>query len=434
MKFKNGLPVVMSCAAVCVFAVSQSILAPLVLLIGKEFGHGIAWSGLFFAAYYGLNIIACPFAGRLISALGDHYPVSLGLAVFAAASLLLSCADRFLFVCLGFAALGVAAVFVLLAGIEAVSVFTGRVHADCVMGTAVLMGFVAAGGAVYTALMLVRDYSWRQIYFFLGVAVAGLALLHAVIPFPKTAPDEGWQEELGSALRLRRMYPSYFMLFLYAGAEAIATGWMGGYMTRSLGYTSIIAAIAAVLMWTCMACGRALCFRFAASVPAGRLVTILLAILILSLGLCVIVPDGRLFWFAVSGIGVGLSCLWPLLLRTTLGRENGGATLSVLLLWECAGAAVLPAAVGLLGSQAGMRTVMYLAALLFTAVGVLMWHILSGQRESVRARAVRRTEKPAAKKTEPWESSAELWEGADEPWDELEGIWEDEEEPWDGVG
>ncbi len=396
MKFKNGLSVVMTCAAVCVFAASQSIVAPLALLIGKDFGHGIAWSGLLFAAYYILNIVVCPFAGRLVSGLGQrHHAVSVGLFLFAGASLLLGWVDRFPLVCLCLAALGVAAVFVLLVSIGCLCLFTGRTYTSAIPEIAIVMAIGSVLGAVYCGIMLFHDRSWKDIFFWLGVAMAVFALFYTLVPFPVTEPETGWQSELGSAFRLRRMYSSYFTLFLYAGAGVIATGWMAGYMMHTLGYTPVIVGIADSLLWGCVAVGRVLCVYFLKRFPVGSVASAFSVLLVCSLCLCAAVPDGKLFWFAVFGVGLGIAGIWPLLTSAALDEEGGGATLSVMLLWECAGSAVFSLLAGLLGSQLGMRIVLVLSICLFVMVAFLMQGVLASKRGGgVRMRRISRPALP----------------------------------------
>lgn len=398
MKFKNGLPVVMTCAAVCVFSASQSIFAPLALLIGKGFGRGAVWTGLLFVAYYIMNIVVCPFAGRVISKIGCHHTISIGLLLFAASALLLSYANRFELVLLCLAVAGTTSVLVLLAGMELRSGLTGREHTSGILSVSVGMGAGAVAGAVYVCVMLFRCHSWRDIYFGFGIVVAVFALIYAVLPIRGVPTDSGWQGELSSALRLQRMYPSYLILFLYAGASITATSWMAAYMMQTLGYTTVIAAIAGILMWSCITFGRFICIRLVSHYPALNISAVLTIILICSLCLCGLVPDGRLFWIAVFGIGLGLSGLWPLLTGAALFGNGGGATLSVILLWECAGAAVLPFLAGLLGNLAGMRMVVFLSAALFLIIGFSMQHVLSPKRAVASMRRVRRP--PAARPPE----------------------------------
>lgn len=375
MKFKNGLPIVLTWVALCTFTIPQGSLAPLALPIGRDFGLGVDWSGLFFAAVYIVNIVACPLFGKLTAVIGARFAVSVGLLVFGSASLLLSFADRLLFVCLSLSALGAGAAFVLLGGVGYLSSLTGRAHAYCIPAASIPMGAGAALGAVCNCLTLTRALGWRRLYFWLGIVVLTFDLLYTVLPLPKAEPDPKWKVEFGSALRLRRMYSFYSLLFVYAGAEICATCLLAGYML-SLGYTSVIAAIAGVLMWVCVVGGRVLCARLLPSCPPTRMTVALTLVLVCSLCLCAAVPDGKLFWAAVFGVGLGLSGLWVLLTCKALGGTGGGATFSAALLWECAGAACVPTAMRWIGRLAGMRAVILLTAGLFAVAGIAMLKLL----------------------------------------------------------
>ena len=278
MKFKHGLPVAVACVAVGASAASQSIFAALVLLIGKGFGFGTAWSGLLFVAYYMFGLAACLFAGRLVDVFGRHHSISVGLALFAAAAVLLSFANWFPLAAAGVAALGAAAVFVLIAGMGVFCSLPGGGFPGCVPVAAAAMACGATLGAGYCALMLLCGHGWQEIYFFLGAAVLALSLFSGAVHFPQLAPDRDWQAEFRSALRLRRLYPAYIALAFYAGVEISATGWMSGYMVKALGYTPAIAAIALTLLWACVCVGRMLCSRLAGAMNAAGLFMILTAV------------------------------------------------------------------------------------------------------------------------------------------------------------
>lgn len=389
MKFKHGLPVAVACVAVGASAASQSIFAALVLLIGKGFGFGTAWSGLLFVAYYMFGLAACLFAGRLVDVFGRHHSISVGLALFAAAAVLLSFANWFPLAAAGVAALGAAAAFVLIAGMGVFCSLPGGGFPGCVPVAAAAMACGATLGAGYCALMLLCGHGWQEIYFFLGAAVLALSLFSGAVHFPQLAPDRDWQAEFRSALRLRRLYPAYIALAFYAGVEISATGWMSGYMVKALGYTPAIAAIALTLLWACVCVGRMLCSRLAGAMNAAGLFMILTAVLVVSLCLCAAVPDGRLFWIAVFGAGLGLSGLWQLLAGSALAGNAGTPTFAVMMLWECIGAAVIPFAAGVLGSCFGMGCVLGCAVALAVLCAGFAPRVLSKRLRAKPAAAPR---------------------------------------------
>ena len=367
MKLKRILPAVMTCLALCMFSMSQAVLASFAARIAASFGHGAGWSGFLFAAGCIFYIVVSPFAGRLVSAVGRHIAVSLALVFCAVPAFCIPFAERFWLVCLALAVLGGASVFVLLTGIEAVSVLTGRIYAECIPLCAAVLGFGALCGAGSSCLLTCFGHGWRRAYFILGIILAVAAVLHAVIPFPKLPPFrlDYWQSERRSTLRVQRMYRYSFAIFLYAGVEVVAVGWIAAYMTNTLGYTPLIASVAIALVWLGVAIGRFMYARAADRTPPRQCAAILSLVLFCSLILLTAVPDGRLFWLAVCVMGAGLSVLGPLFYAAGVdANDGGGATLSVLVLWDCAGKAVVSLLAGAFGSWISMRSVMILAMVL----------------------------------------------------------------------
>ena len=50
-----ALPILITRVAICIFAVSQTMLSPLITRIGADFGLGLGGSGFLFTAYYWLR-------------------------------------------------------------------------------------------------------------------------------------------------------------------------------------------------------------------------------------------------------------------------------------------------------------------------------------------------------------------------------------------
>lgn len=72
--------------AISVFAVSMTMLAPLITRIGADFDRGVGASGLLFTAYYISNIVFCLLTGKIISALGKRTAMKAGLFGYVAAT------------------------------------------------------------------------------------------------------------------------------------------------------------------------------------------------------------------------------------------------------------------------------------------------------------------------------------------------------------
>lgn len=367
MNLKRILSTATSCIAISVFAIIQTLLVLFSFSIAASFGYGPGWSCLLFAAFAVPYIFISPAVGKVFAAAGHHLSVALSLALCAASTIFLSCADHILLVFPGLILLGIAAVFVLLASVDAVSALTCRPCADCLPLCALFFAIGAAIGCTACALLSSFGHDWHSILFILGTVTAGAALLHAIVPFPRLPHLRAsrWRSEFSSAMRMQRMYPFFFAVLLYAGIELLATAGMAFYMIQTLGYTSFIALLAVTLIWLCTAIGRFFCSRLTSLYSPSVLSAILCIILALTLILCAAIPDGTIFWLAICFIGIGLSGLWQMLFSAALKYNQGStATLSSLLCWSCIGGGLLFTAAVALSGVLGMRTVIFAAVLL----------------------------------------------------------------------
>ena len=74
-----ALPILITRVAICIFAVSQTMLSPLITRIGADFGLGLGGSGFLFTAYYISNIFFCLVTGKIIALIGKRTAMKAGL-------------------------------------------------------------------------------------------------------------------------------------------------------------------------------------------------------------------------------------------------------------------------------------------------------------------------------------------------------------------
>lgn len=381
MKQQNSLPIAITRIAISIFAVSQTMLAPLIVLIGADFDRGVGSSGFLFTAYYISNIFFCLVTGKIIAMMGKHRAMTMGLAIYAAAAILFSRATGFAFACLCFTVLGAFATFIEAAGMDIVDALSTNDPSSNLTMTHGIAGIGMVGGVLYSGIMLSHGFDWRSVYLFLGIAVGIMTVIYAITPFPKMETHaSGGLSELKAIFSNKKLYPTFLALFLYVGAEGTATGWMATYMTGSLGYTSLIASLATGLIWACVTVGRIVCAKLVETVSVRRLVTGMVLILAFALCLSVSISSGSLFWLSIIGIGIGLSGIWPLIASTALdSADNGGTIMSVILFAGYFGAAVIPYLAGLIGDALGMKAALLSAMIVFLFCGVVVRYFVPRQ-------------------------------------------------------
>lgn len=375
----TALPILITRVAICIFAVSQTMLSPLITQIGAAFGLGLGGSGFLFTAYYISNIFFCLVTGRIIAVIGKRTAMKAGLIFYALVTFAFAHTHSFAIACVFISCMGALATFIEAVGMDLVDDMSPVDAASNLTMTHGIAGIGMVGGVVYSGLMLNAGYDWRTIYTMMSVAVGAVAVIFCIVRFPKMHQSAaGGLAELKHWFTRRELYPTYLALFLYVGAEGAVTGWMATFMTTTLGYSSLLASLGTAAIWTVVTVGRIVCAGLVGTRYTVRaLVSFLCTVCVIGILLTAGVTMPVLFWVALLLVGAGLSALWPLIASTALDAgNNGGTVMSLILFFGYFGAAVIPYLIGLIGDAAGLRMALIASAVVFAALGLVVRFVM----------------------------------------------------------
>lgn len=375
----TALPILITRVAICIFAVSQTMLSPLITQIGAAFGLGLGGSGFLFTAYYISNIFFCLVTGRIIAVIGKRTAMKAGLIFYALVTFAFAHTYSFAIACVFISCMGALATFIEAVGMDLVDDMSPVDAASNLTMTHGIAGIGMVGGVVYSGLMLNAGYDWRTIYTMMSVAVGAVAVVFCIVRFPKMHQSAaGGLAELKHWFTRRELYPTYLALFLYVGAEGAVTGWMATFMTTTLGYSSLLASLGTAAIWTVVTVGRIVCAGLVGTRYTVRaLVSFLCTVCVVGILLTAGVTMPILFWVALLLVGAGLSALWPLIASTALDAgNNGGTVMSLILFFGYFGAAVIPYLIGLIGDAAGLRMALIASAIVFAALGLVVRFVM----------------------------------------------------------
>lgn len=371
----NRFQIFITRICVCIFAVSMTMLAPLIVQIGADFGLGVGGSGFLFTAYYVSNIFFCLVTGKIISLTGKRMAMAGGVLIYGIATLLFSQAQQFWLACVLISIMGALATFIEAVGMDIVDALSVDAAAS---NLAVTHGFAGVGsvvGVTYAGIMLHAGFSWRTIYFALSIAVLITAILFCFTKFPAMpSQNTGGFQEIKQILTNKKLYLTFLALFLYVGAEGSVTGWMATYMSDRLQYSALTAAIGTALIWVFVTLGRMVCARLVRRYSVYRIILTLDIICILSIIIAVSIPSTVTVWLAMAGIGIGLSGMWPLTASTALSvGNNGGTIMSIILFFGYFGSSVIPYFVGRIGEAMGMKAAILSTTVFFAMLGLTIY-------------------------------------------------------------
>ena len=375
----TALPILITRVAICIFAVSQTMLSPLITQIGAAFGLGLGGSGFLFTAYYISNIFFCLVTGRIIAMIGKRTAMKAGLIFYALVTFAFAHTHSFAIACVFISCMGALATFIEAVGMDLVDDMSPVDAASNLTMTHGIAGIGMVGGVVYSGLMLNAGYDWRTIYTMMSVAVGAVAVVFCIVRFPKMHQSAaGGLAELKHWFTRRELYPTYLALFFYVGAEGAVTGWMATFMTTTLGYSSLLASLGTAAIWTVVTVGRIVCAGLVGTRYTVRaLVSFLCTVCVIGILLTAGVTMPVLFWVSLLLVGAGLSALWPLIASTALDAgNNGGTVMSLILFFGYFGAAVIPYLIGLIGDAAGLRMALIASAIVFAALGLVVRFVM----------------------------------------------------------
>lgn len=159
----TALPILITRVAICIFAVSQTMLSPLITQIGAAFGLGLGGSGFLFTAYYISNIFFCLVTGRIIAVIGKRTAMKAGLIFYALVTFAFAHTHSFAIACVFISCMGALATFIEAVGMDLVDDMSPVDAASNLTMTHGIAGIGMIGGVVYSGLMLNAGYDWRTI-------------------------------------------------------------------------------------------------------------------------------------------------------------------------------------------------------------------------------------------------------------------------------
>jgi FHS family L-fucose permease-like MFS transporter len=330
----------------------------------------------FFSAYF---LISWP-AAKVLSVIGYHKSIVLGLAVMALGALLFIPAAS-----VPSYGLFLTALYVLASGITLLQVSANPyvaalgspdksssrlnlVQALNSLGTTVgpwVGGFLILSGAHSEASSVKLPY--------LGIAVllGVLAIAIAFFPFPTLTqiedPSHHTSEPGASVWRYRHLVLGAVGIFVYVGAEVSIGSFLVSYFMQPdiAGFSAATAARYVSLYWGGAMVGRFFGASILRKIPTGRAVGIA-AIVACLLVITSMSSTGAIAMWSILAVGLFNSILFPSIF--TLGIEGLGKLTgkgSAILVAAIVGGAILPLTQGVLADHIGLHIAFFLPALCY---------------------------------------------------------------------
>jgi MFS transporter, FHS family, L-fucose permease len=342
--------------SVFLFSLCTTLLAPLILSIGAEFGLRLQDSGMMFLAFYAGNFTACAFCGKLLSRFGKTRVLGISLFVMSILCGLIAAAPYFFIVCIVLFFLGLTTLVIQVAGTTIPSQLSSDNAASAMSGVQAFCALGSGGGLLWSGALLTLGFSWRASYLCFAVVSLFAAVLFSRVSFPELPREaSGGLREISSILRNRSFHPTFLCLLLYSGAETSVCSWLVTYLTRDLSFSSLSASAVTGTIWVSLFIGRLTCSRLARTIKVRSI----LMVLIPGSALCtMVIPhlSGVSIWIAAALLGLLLSGIWPLVGSRLIDDPSydSGTTLSMAFLFSFFSSTMTPYLIGVVAGHAGI--------------------------------------------------------------------------------
>ncbi len=335
--------------------VVTTILGPILPFLISRWSLTDERAGLFFTLQFCGNLVGIALLGSLISRRGFGRTFAIGFTCIALGVAGLNWGNEF--ACLFCAGIFGCGLGLILPG---TNLWVAEVAASRRAAALSILNLAWGIGAIACpALVLFAQRAHKLSFSFFGVAglSALVALLIATRNIEPRSPENKGAGMLGAPHEMTRTtaFALGSLFFLYVGTEGCVGGWTASLAKRMGTTPGNLWELTPMFFWAGLLAGRAMA-PIILRVVAEK--TLLFAGLILA-G-CF---NGALLWattfrgaaICVTTAGLGLSCVYPLLVSQMVGRYGKEArhAKSIMFALACVGGATMPALVGFTSTHAG---------------------------------------------------------------------------------
>ncbi len=238
-------------------------------------------------------------------------------------------------------------------------------------------GLGAFIGPIYARYLLAQGASWNKVFSFLGMACIFIILFMPLVskkhaqdkPAAKTPALQNAASLLSSPI----MWILGLIMILYVGHQSSVVVWMPMYMETVLKVNPTLSSMALSIFWLGIIAGRMLCSRLTVRFPAINLLLwgCLLGGLVLTAGLAIQIPYLLLICLGLTGLFTGATI--PLLVTIACDRfpDNSGTASSMIFISGSLSTLVFPWLVGTIAEVFNFQWAIMISGLvLFLILGM----------------------------------------------------------------
>jgi len=371
---KNKYCTYLCYAIMGLYAVSITIISPLLTYISNSFSVTITQAGLIFSTNFLGFVIFIFVGGALADICGKKKILLIALIGFSFALLALPLSPNFFILCVisgfvgGFGGIMESLVSSIIFEINPKNSTFHVNAAQVFFGLGALIGPVGAG------IIVASGANWRLCYYITVAISLTTAFLFSKVSLPMSSKSS--TVNLGELKRIfgdKKLMLICLCMAFYTGSEVGGWGWMSTFLKQGLMFSIIKSSVAVGVFWIAMSIGRIFCGRLILKYKTRNIMIILGFSSSIVTALSGLVSFEIAAWIIIILMGITYSSQWPLILDYggKQSKTSSGMVFSVLVGFGGIGSTTVPYLMGLTSQFTNIHFAMASPAVLLLLVGLI---------------------------------------------------------------
>ncbi len=343
----------------------------------NHFGVSPSEGGQLFFLYYLSYVVITFMSGVLVDWIGERWVLLLSQIFLMLGFSLVSLAPTFSLVQWGMLVLGCGGGFceAPLSGLVA-KVFSGE-EGYALNLSQISFGLGAASGPFLMGYFLQQGISWRIMYVVAALVSLGLFLLFfferpLFQAYPPSPREKNWRTLFHARGVL---FASFLAIFLYVGAEIGSSAWISTYLVKELKANIYLGGVAMAIFWGAITVGRIVFAQMSRFIPSSFLLRFAVSMSLISLILFNVARSVEVVLWALGGVGLGYSAIWPFIVANVASKVNHlqATAIGFTVAFGGIGALFFPWFMGIWADFWSLRSIFVLVLVLVGALLGVVW-------------------------------------------------------------
>jgi FHS family glucose/mannose:H+ symporter-like MFS transporter len=370
----NRISTIVCFLILIVFAMSLTIISPLLESIRKTYSLSISESGLIFTANFMGFVAFVLLGGMLADRHGKKTVLLCAMAGFTLLLFVFPFSPSFLVLCINMFFIGGFGGIIESMTMAMVSDLNIDNPVFYVNLSQVFFGIGAVVGPILAGFAVSSGLSWQRCYIPLSFLALALTVLLAACKVHKVVTKNGLSlSGVKYCFKDMKFLLVCLCMVLYTGSEVGGWGWLCTLLKQKFDFGVSEASISVAVFWIAMTAGRLFCGPLTSRFKLRNIIIFLSFCSAVVTALSILISSKDVIWFVIAAMGLTYSSQYPFLVSfgSSQTKTATGSTFAILMGFGGVGSMIVPYLMGLIGSMATLSMAMILPAALLCVIGII---------------------------------------------------------------